>query len=153
MDKIRVRQIQVFINTLSKDGANERSGKPLSPKTIRHILNLISDVFGYAVKMEVITENPCTKVTLPKIEQKEKQIYTSEEATHFLELLNDEFLSTVRSLIWQYTADFAAESCSVLNGKTLILKTMLSMFAVHRAILPTAAFIPIQPKLKCRRGR
>lgn len=90
MDKITARQIQVFINSLSKDGANERNGKPLSPKSIRHNLNLISDVFGYAVKMGVVTENPCTKVTLPKVVQKDKQIYTPEEAALFLELLNAE---------------------------------------------------------------
>ncbi len=90
MDKLTARQIQVFINSLSKEGANELNGKPLSPKSIRHHLNLISDVFGYAVKMGVVSENPCLKVTLPKIEQKEKQIYTPEQAARFLDLLNDE---------------------------------------------------------------
>ncbi|MCX4357301.1 MAG: tyrosine-type recombinase/integrase [Oscillospiraceae bacterium] len=88
MDKITARQIQVFINSLSKEGVNERNGQPLSAKSIRHNLSLISDVFGYAVKMGVVTENPCSKVTLPKIEQKEKQIYTPEEAAKFLDLLH-----------------------------------------------------------------
>ena len=73
MDKITPRQIQAFINTLSKDGANERTGKPLAPKTIRHNLNLVSDVFSYAVKMGVVSENPCSKVTLPKDQQQEKR--------------------------------------------------------------------------------
>ncbi len=90
MDKLTARQIQVFINSLSKEGANELNGKPLSPKSIRRHLNLISDVFGYAVKMGVVSENPCLKFTLPKIEQKEKQIYTPEQAARFLDLLNDE---------------------------------------------------------------
>lgn len=92
MDKITARQIQAFINSLFKDGANERNGKPLSVKSARHILNLISDVFGYAVKMGVVSDNPCSKVSLPKIEHKEKQIYTPEEAARFLELLNDEHI-------------------------------------------------------------
>ena len=43
MDKITPRQIQFFVNSLSKEGANERTGKPLAPKTIRHNLSLISD--------------------------------------------------------------------------------------------------------------
>lgn len=90
MDKLTVRQIQSFINSLTKDGANERNGKPLSAKTVRHILTLISDVFSYAVKMGVVSENPCSKVTLPKIEHKEKQIYTPEEAGKFLDLLDKE---------------------------------------------------------------
>lgn len=90
MDKISPRQIQTFVNTLSKDGANERTGKPLAPKTIRHNLSLISDIFGYAVKMGVAVENPCSKVTIPKVEQKEKQIYTPEEVNKFLTLLKSE---------------------------------------------------------------
>lgn len=90
MDKITPRQIQAFVNTLSKDGANEVTGKPLAPKTIRHNLSLISDVFGYAVKMGVVSDNPCSKVTIPKAEQKEKQIYTSQEVNKFLYLLKNE---------------------------------------------------------------
>ena len=90
MDKITPRQLQAFVNTLSKDGANERTGKPLAPKTIRHFLSLISDVFSYAVKVGVAPENPCPKVTLPKDPPKEKKIYTREEIERFLNLLNDE---------------------------------------------------------------
>lgn len=90
MDKITPRQIQTFVNSLSKEGANERTGKPLAPKTIRHNLSLISDVFSYAVKMGVVAENPCSKVTIPKGEVKEKQIYTPAEVERFLTLLNDE---------------------------------------------------------------
>ena len=90
LDKITVRHIQAFVNTLSKDGANERTGKPLAPKTIRHNLSLISDVFSYAVKMGMMSYNPCGKVTIPKGEQKEKQIYTTEEVDRFLTLLNGE---------------------------------------------------------------
>lgn len=90
MDKISPRQIQAFVNTLSKDGASEKTGKPLAPKTIRHNLSLISDVFSYAVKMGVVSDNPCSKVTIPKVEQKEKQIYTPEEVNKFLLLLKNE---------------------------------------------------------------
>lgn len=90
MDKITPRQIQTFVNSLSKEGANERTGKPLAPKTIRHNLSLISDVFSYAVKMGVVPENPCSKVTIPKGEVKEKQIYTPAEVERFLTLLNGE---------------------------------------------------------------
>lgn len=90
MDKITTRQIQAFINSLSKEGANEINGKPLSPKSIRHNLNLISDIFGYAVKMGIVSDNPCKNVTVPKNQSKEKEIYTPEEVNHILTLLNDE---------------------------------------------------------------
>ena len=90
MDKITPRQIQAFINSLSKEGANERTGKPLAPKTIRHNLSLVSDVFSYAVKMGVVSDNPCSRVTLPKNVQTEKKIYTPEQVQRFLTLLDDE---------------------------------------------------------------
>lgn len=76
MDKITPRQIQAFVNSFSKDGANERTGKPLAPKTIRHNLSFISDVFSCAVRMDLVSDNPCRKVTIPKGEVKEKPIYS-----------------------------------------------------------------------------
>ncbi|MGN0638606.1 MAG: tyrosine-type recombinase/integrase [Huintestinicola sp.] len=79
IDKITVRQLQAFVNSLAKEGANEKTGKPLAPKTIRHNLSFISDVFSYAVRMELISDNPCSKVVIPKGEVKEKQIYSQEE--------------------------------------------------------------------------
>ena len=90
LDKLTTRQIQAFINTLSKDGANLINGKPLSPKTVRHYLNFISDVFNYGIRMGIISNNPCRNVCLPKIEHKEKQIYTVTEVNKFLTLLADE---------------------------------------------------------------
>lgn len=90
MDKITMRQIQAFINSLSREGANEVNGKPLSPKSVRHNLNLISNIFGYAVKMGIVSDNPCKNVTVPKNQPKEKEIYTPEEANRILMLLNDE---------------------------------------------------------------
>lgn len=90
MEKITVRQLQEFINSLSRDGANEINGKPLSPKTIRHVLGLVSDIFAYAVRMGIVRDNPCGRVVLPKLVRKEKKIYTVEETVRLMELLRNE---------------------------------------------------------------
>ena len=90
IDKITPRQIQGFVNSLAKEGANEKTGGPLAPKTIRHHLSFISDVFSYAVKMELVSDNPCSKVTVPKGEVKEKQIYSQEEMAQLLTAINGE---------------------------------------------------------------
>ncbi|MBP1545432.1 MAG: site-specific integrase [Oscillospiraceae bacterium] len=90
IDKITGRQLQAFVNSLAKDGANEKTGKPLAPKTIRHNLSFVSDVFSYAVKMDLLSDNPCSKVTIPKGEVKEKQIYSQEEMELLLTRLSDE---------------------------------------------------------------
>lgn len=90
IDKISTRQLQGFVNSLAKEGANEKTGKPLASKTIKHNLSLISDVFSYAVKMDIVSENPCSKVTIPKGEAKEKQIYSQEEMALLLAKMENE---------------------------------------------------------------
>lgn len=90
MDKITARQLQGFVNSLAKEGANEKTGKSLAPKTIRHNLSFISDVFSYAVKMDLLSDNPCRKVTIPKGEVKEKPIYSQEEMALLLTRISGE---------------------------------------------------------------
>ena len=90
IDKITARQLQGFANSLVKEGANEKTGKPLAPKTILHNISFISDVFNYAVKMDLLPDNPCRKVTIPKGETKEKPIYSREEMALLLTKINGE---------------------------------------------------------------
>ena len=94
IDKITGRHIQQFINDLALNGRNKKNGKPLSRKTVIHHLNFISDVFGYAIKLNMLNDNPCRNVTVPKGEKKEKQIYTLEEIAQIFELLDGEDVPT-----------------------------------------------------------
>ena len=87
LDKITSRHIQQFINDLALNGKSLKNGRPLSSKTAVHHLSFISDVFSYAVKMEMLTDNPCKRVTVPKGEKKEKDIYTLEEVAQLFQLL------------------------------------------------------------------
>lgn len=89
LDKITSRHIQQFINDLALNGKSLKNGRPLSRKTAVHHLSFISDVFSYAVKMEMLTDNPCKRVTVPKGEKKEKDIYTLEEVAHLFRLLEN----------------------------------------------------------------
>ena len=79
VDKLTSRQIQQFISDLALNGKNLQTGKPLSRKTVVHHFSFISDVLSYAVRMEMIHENPCCRVIVPKGEKKEKEIYTLDE--------------------------------------------------------------------------
>ena len=96
IDKISARDIQKFINSLAKPGANMRNGKPLSQKTIRHHLSFISSIFEYAIRLDMLNANPCSKVTIPKLDAEgrvytkpEKQIYTKEQARDFMKMIAD----------------------------------------------------------------
>ena len=90
IDKITPRQLQAFVNALAKDGKNEVTGKPLSSKTVLHHLCLISSVFSYAVRMGLVSDNPCSKVSVKRGEVKEKPIYSQEEMAILLTRMEDE---------------------------------------------------------------
>ena len=90
IDKITARDIQKFITGLMTDGANMKTGKPLSRKSAIHHLNLISDVFTYAIRMGMLCDNPCRRVFLPPIEHNEKEIFTLEEVAKLFDNLGKE---------------------------------------------------------------
>lgn len=79
LDKITSRDIQKFITDLITNGKNMRTGKPLSRKTVVHHLSLISIIFTYAIKMGMLSDNPCRRVFIPKGENEEKEIYSFSE--------------------------------------------------------------------------
>lgn len=87
LDKITSRHIQQFITDLTLNGKSLKNGKPLSRKTVVHHLSFISDVFSYAIRTEMLTDNPCRRVFVPDGEKKEKEIYTIEEVEQLFELL------------------------------------------------------------------
>ena len=93
LDKLTTRHIQLFINELCtsprRDGRDKNSGK-LSTKTIKLYKSMISSILDYAVKMQMIGDNPCRNVIIPNIRTPEKDIYTIEEAQKLLELFDKE---------------------------------------------------------------
>lgn len=83
INKINHRHIQLFINNLSEDGINHRTGKGLSPKSVRDYLSYISSIFNYALTLEIVSANPCRNIALPKLEHKERTILCDSEAQLF----------------------------------------------------------------------
>ena len=72
------------------NGRNETTGKPISSKTVVHHLIFISDVFNYAIRMDMLTDNPCRRVIPPKAKTAERAYYTLEEVEKLFELLRGE---------------------------------------------------------------
>ena len=91
MDKIKTIHVQNFINSLTKPGVNKvNPEKGLSRKTIKHYLSFVSSIFEYAIRIEMLSKNPCTNVKLPPEIHSEKKIYTPEQAEEFVDLLYSE---------------------------------------------------------------
>ena len=87
LDKLTTRHVQSLVNSLGREGQSKSTGGKLSAGTIRYHVAFISSVLDYAVKMDMLQDNPCRRVSLPPVESKEKEVYTLEEALHFLESL------------------------------------------------------------------
>ena len=102
MDKVTPRHIQRFINELCGDTRNDSlgdKGKKLSAKTVKLHISLISTIFDYAMKMQMISSNPCRNVTLPSPNAKERSVYTLEEAQILLELFEQEDESNFKYVV------------------------------------------------------
>lgn len=90
VDKITPRQIQALMDELREPGANLRyPERGLAARTLRHYLTMLSSIFQYAIRMEMIERNPCRTVILPPDETQEKKCYTLDEAQAFLDALSD----------------------------------------------------------------
>lgn len=106
LDKISIRTIQKFVSVLSGNGtANDKADMPipeggLAPKTVRNYVTFISTVFDYAVKMQMIQNNPCRNVTLPKLIAKERTVYTLEEVQSMLSFFEKESEANLKYVIF-----------------------------------------------------
>ena len=63
-----------------------------APKTIRNTISVLSASYDRAVQLGLLTENPCSKVTLPKQNQPEIQTLSEEDITKLMSALEKERL-------------------------------------------------------------
>ena len=109
LDKITTRTIQKYVSNLCSYRKTNSAGEDiggLAPKTLKHYIAFISTVFDYAVKMQMVKENPCKNVTLPSIKTKEREIYTLDEVQRMLELFEEESEANYKYTIFFTLAAF-----------------------------------------------
>lgn len=68
-----------------KQGISEKTKKPLSGTTRRHIYAILIKVFSYALNRRLIIENPMKGIAAPKGDSKEMNTLSPEETQRFLE--------------------------------------------------------------------
>lgn len=84
--------------------------KAVSANIIREIHKLLRCAFNQAVKWELISKNPCLNATVPKAENKEREIWDSETLFQAISLCDDEILKLALNL---------AFACSLRIGEML----------------------------------
>jgi len=82
LDKITARDIQRLVVKLHSEKQ--------STKTIKHYVSLISSVFRYAIKYQLVSKNPCSCIGYPRDDGKEREILTLPEVQKLFSLLQSE---------------------------------------------------------------
>lgn len=75
--------IENFHKELRK-GISEKTKKPLSGTTRRHLHSILIKVFGYAINRRLIIENPMSGISAPKTDCKEVNTLSPDEVIRFL---------------------------------------------------------------------
>lgn len=79
VSEITRRDIQTWVNSLDS-----------SPKTVRNLYGMVSQVLSYAVRMEYIDASPANNVALPRYQRAEAESLTGEEVIKLLECIEKE---------------------------------------------------------------
>jgi len=90
IDEITPRDIQKYITELNDGGRSDNREGKIAPKTVKNYIAFVSAIFEHAIKMQVVSRNPCKAVTLPKVFNEEHEIYTVGEVQNILELMFQE---------------------------------------------------------------
>jgi len=77
LSDIQAYEVQKLYNDMKK--AN------YSPKTIRHVHNVLSPAFKQAIKWKMLIQNPCDLCELPQMEKPEMMYFTPQETAKFLD--------------------------------------------------------------------
>lgn len=107
------RQIlQNYFNEKHESG-NLKTHKGLSAKSLRHHKNIIHQTLELAVINNIIIENPCKNITLPKLERNVYDFFNLEETKQFLKSVKRERLYP----LYYLTAVYGLRRSEVLGLK------------------------------------
>ena len=93
ISKITTKQIQRMYNDLKENGRQinvKQKGKSLTGNTVRGIHTILHEMMEYALKENMIFNNPTNGTTIPKIEPFELQIVTDKQIKKFMAAIQSE---------------------------------------------------------------
>ncbi len=81
--------LQQYIDIKSKSGRLDGKGG-LSPRTLRHHKNILTQTLDLAVKNKLIPSNPCQFVIMPPMERYESSFYNDKQLRQMFDAFKDE---------------------------------------------------------------
>lgn len=89
LDQIKPKHIIDFIDNLQDEGMHRNGGK-LSSSTVFYHYRVLNNIFNFAKELRLIKESPLQGIKKPKVEYKEVEVYTVEEASQLIKALETE---------------------------------------------------------------
>jgi len=81
-------QVMQFFSFIKED-FEARTGRTIAPWTLRHYHKILSSIFSFAQRNNMIAKNPMDNVPAPKLESRNVDALTDAEAVVFFEALKD----------------------------------------------------------------
>ena len=63
--------------------AGSATGRPLSPKTVKHAYNLLDAAIGWAVRLDIAQSNPCDRTEAPKAGRSQVRALSTDDVKRF----------------------------------------------------------------------
>lgn len=98
LEKLRPMDINRFFIDLAKSPRRDGKGV-ISDRYLQHHYRCLHSVLEQAVKWNVITENPCSRVSPPKVRQKQLECYNEQQTAQLLAAIQEESLK-YRTIIY-----------------------------------------------------
>lgn len=143
LDDINPRLMDQFYKELKTVKAKARVYGPskdgyVTPRTIREIHKLLRNAFNQAVKWELMARNPVQNATLPKCEERQREIWDAETLFKAIDLCDDDILKLAIHLSF---------ACSLRMGELLGL-TWDCMDISSESIESGKAFVYVDKELQ-----
>lgn len=96
--RIQPNHLNKLYYTLSHERKDGKEGG-YAPKTIKHIHNVISGIYSAALKWNVVLDNPCDRVNIPKQAPARDKVkyFTIEQTERFIGLLDRDYSTTYKT--------------------------------------------------------
>ncbi|GAA5418040.1 tyrosine recombinase XerC [Paraliobacillus ryukyuensis] len=89
LDQIKPKHIIDFIDNLQNEGMHKDGGK-LASSTVFYHFRILNNLFNFAREMQLIKNSPLDGIKKPKVDYKEIEVYTIEEASELIKALETE---------------------------------------------------------------
>jgi integrase len=155
LSELNTEGLQRFVAELCGGHTSSDDGKGLAAKTVRSIFSMLRGALACAEDYGYIIKNPCGKVRLPKLEEKEITVL-SKAAQRKLEnaILQSSDMRRYGVLICLYTGLRIGEVCGLkwsavdLAQSELTVKSSLNRVINHGNKINRTSVIEVEPKTK-----